>query len=143
MPFEKGVVHKHKSPGRPLGFRGIARKIMAETRDGAELVEWALKVFRNESGEYTHEQRVDARNWLADRGMGRAMQMVDLAAHLDVEIKPPKNMIDDALNKLDGADRAALRRLMLKASGDTRPLAQRMMDGHPVIDAAEAGGDEE
>lgn len=131
MTFVKGQVLTHKRTGRPKGFKGMAKLIQKETRNGAELVEYALKVFRDE--EQYHHTRWEALQWLADRGFGRAMQMVDLAAHLEVsgtiEHRP---MLVDALKKLEGADRARLRELMLKASGDPRPLAQRLMDGRPA-----------
>ena len=53
--------------GRPLGF---AAEIREQTRDGAELIEFMLAVFRGEHGEDIRT-RADAATWLADRGHGK------------------------------------------------------------------------
>lgn len=141
MPFQKGVVHKHKA-GRPKGFKGVAKMIMRETRDGRELVEFALKVFRNEEGEYSHQQQQDALDWLSDRGLGRPMQMIDLAAALEVDVADRPRVID-ALGTLTGEQRAKFREALLIASGDPRSSVERMLDERrPVIDVG-CGGDDQ
>lgn len=66
--------------GRPNGWAGMARAIQAETRDGAELREFALEVFRNKAGLYALSDRFRAFEWLSDRGWGKAVTMVDLQA---------------------------------------------------------------
>jgi hypothetical protein len=48
------------------------RRIREETKDGEELVDFMLRVFRTE-GEST-KTRVEAASWLADRGFGRPQQ---------------------------------------------------------------------
>ena len=138
MPFQKGVVHKHKSPGRPKGFKGVARLIAKETRDGAELVEWALAVWRDEERPFA--ERAAAHAWLSDRGLGRPLQMLELAAHLEMDVVDQRPTLVGFLQHLDGAERAELRRLMLKASGDERSLALRLADGgRPVVDVENGG----
>ncbi len=62
--------------GRPKGFRGVSRLIMSETRDGAELVEWALKMFRDDKAEV--RDRSAAHQWLSDRGLGKAIATLEL-----------------------------------------------------------------
>ena len=61
----------HKSNGgRP---KGLAELVRSRTRDGAELVEFFLKVFKGEEGE-EFKHRIEAAEWLADRGFGKAIQ---------------------------------------------------------------------
>ncbi len=55
--------------GRPRGAAGVARKILEQTREGDELVEWALEVWRDTKR--THTERAAMHAWLADRALGR------------------------------------------------------------------------
>lgn len=67
----------HRSNGgRPKGFAGVARMILTETRDGAELVEFALETLRNEENEM--RDRLAAHSWLSDRGLGKPLQSLEL-----------------------------------------------------------------
>jgi hypothetical protein len=66
-PFEKGV--SGNPGGRP---KVLVRKIREETRDGEEMVEYVLRVARDESE--TTKARIDAYTWLADRGFGKPTQ---------------------------------------------------------------------
>jgi Family of unknown function (DUF5681) len=66
-PFPKGV--SGNPGGRP---KGLVRRIGEETGDGEELVEYMVRVFRDE-GEST-KTRMEAASWLADRGFGRPQQ---------------------------------------------------------------------
>jgi hypothetical protein len=73
--------------GRPKGWRGLAAKIYEETQNGYELVAFALKVMRDP--EEDMKLRLEAHHWLADRGFGRPLQLVDLGVteerrHLDL-----------------------------------------------------------
>jgi Family of unknown function (DUF5681) len=68
-PFEKGA--SGNPGGRP---KGLVRKIREETRDGEEMVEYMLRVARDE--DEATKVRVEAYTWLADRGgNGRAKTM--------------------------------------------------------------------
>lgn len=91
MPKESTQFRKgHKGgPGRPKGFRGVAKLIMEETRDGAELVEYALLVFRDEEGKRMPAQRWEALQWLSDRGLGKPLISVDLAAEVGISLDGP------------------------------------------------------
>ncbi len=68
--------------------------IMDATRDGAELVEWALGIWRDTSAPIEH--RWQAFQWLSDRGMGKPMAMVDL------HVTEPRTVAD--LGRLTEAD---------------------------------------
>jgi hypothetical protein len=58
--------------GRP---KGIAALVQAETRDGAELVAFMLRVLRQEKQPTV--LRMQAAQWLADRGFGKAVQQLE------------------------------------------------------------------
>ena len=57
--------------GRP---RGLVAKIRLETRDGEELADFVLSVFRNAKAK--DQDRMDAATWLADRGFGKPVQTI-------------------------------------------------------------------
>ena len=67
-------------PGRPQGFRHAARKIMRETKDGAELVEFALRVMRDEAADMP--ERLRALDWLSAYGLGKPVARHELEAHV-------------------------------------------------------------
>lgn len=108
--------HASANPtGRPLGFRGLARKISRETRGGDELVEYALEVLRDTKAET--RDRMAALAWLSDRGFGRPLQSVELLA--DVGVTPQL----DAARVLARLDTTTLRALAdaAAAGGDASP----------------------
>lgn len=74
--------------GRGRGFRGMAKQIGEATGDGAELVEWALAVFRD--SERTHAERAAAHAWLSDRYAGKPLSSHEIvAAVTTTTIGPP------------------------------------------------------
>lgn len=112
MPFQKGVPQTHvRRGGRPKGFRGLAKMIAKETRDGRELVEYALEVFRGEKT--MRHEKWEALQWLADRGFGKPLTMIDLDAAVDGPTTPVK--LD--LAKLNAKQRADLRAVLQRALG--------------------------
>lgn len=70
----------YKPPGRPRGFAGLAREIQARTDGGRELIDFALRTFRDE--ELPLSWRWAALELLLDRGYGKAMQPVELQASI-------------------------------------------------------------
>lgn len=83
-PFPKGV--SGNPGGRPAGFTALVRNA---TKDGQELVEFAVKVFRGETFGRVKigkrwvtirpglDMRMDAMRWLADRGFGKPPQPLE------------------------------------------------------------------
>jgi hypothetical protein len=61
----------------------IARRIAAESSDGNELVDFALRVFRDPTMPF--EDRKWAFEWLADRGAGKAMANVTIGGNVTHE----------------------------------------------------------
>ena len=55
---------------------------MAETRDGMELVEHALRVIRNPEADW--REQTAAREWLGNYGFGKAPQTVTVETEADV-----------------------------------------------------------
>jgi hypothetical protein len=70
-PWPKGV------SGNPGGRRsGFVGEIRRQTKDGQELVRFAVRVLRDEHADL--RTRMDACSWLADRGFGRPSQVLGL-----------------------------------------------------------------
>jgi hypothetical protein len=73
-------------PGRPFlpgqsGNPGGRPKLLStlvkeQTQDGAELVEFMVRVLRNKR--QSMRLRMEAAAWLADRGFGKALQQMEL-----------------------------------------------------------------
>lgn len=59
--------------GRPAGLAALVKQ---ETRDGAELVEFYLRILRGKRQPLRY--RLEAAAWLADRGFGKALQQLDI-----------------------------------------------------------------
>jgi len=78
--------------GRPKGYKGLARSIMKESKNGDEFRDFLFKTFRNESGAHTHKQQVEALKMLLDRGLGKPLATV---IELDSEDHPALIPIDD------------------------------------------------
>jgi Family of unknown function (DUF5681) len=69
-PILKAHAFKPGQSGNPGGRpKGFAHRIRELTDDGAELVEQALGVLRNEDASL--KDQAEARHWLADHGFGK------------------------------------------------------------------------
>jgi hypothetical protein len=109
--FAKG---KSGNPaGRPKGFAGIARDILKRTKDGKELVSFALKVMRDSSE--TTRDRLAAHAWLSDRALGKPLSSIDLNVGGDVGVS--HKAID--MSKLSEAQLQAL--ALLDGEGEEDP----------------------
>jgi len=59
--------------GRP---KGIAALVREQTKEGAELVAFHLRILRGRKQPLRY--RLEAAAWLADRGFGKAVQQLDI-----------------------------------------------------------------
>lgn len=109
--------------GRPKGFAGLASAIAKHTRDGEELVEFALSVLRgevNNGEEPSTRDRLEALKWLAVRGFGQPVQPVELTGKDGGPIATKQvranlsNLSDEELEAID----AVYRRAYQRAVGD-------------------------
>ncbi len=78
--FCKG--NKANPGGRP---KGLAERARAATHDGADLIEFYLGIFNNKEQDVKY--RIDAAEWLADRGWGKPVQTTELVGSLTVKAK--------------------------------------------------------
>jgi hypothetical protein len=94
-PFPPGV------SGNPSGKpRGLIRTIREETRDGAELVEFMLKVFRGQFGRGKLKDRIAAATWLADRSYGKPPIALAVAPPPEQEEKEETEALEKQLEVL-------------------------------------------
>ena len=81
-----GFVHKHKPPGRPKGYKGIAKEIQKRTQDGKTLLDFLFSVL---DGTVTGGATLAAKMWateqLLNRGYGKAPQVVEISSTLDTD----------------------------------------------------------
>ena len=124
MPFTKG--NSGNRAGRPKGFAGVAKLIATETRDGAELVEFALQVFRDEDADMRDRQAAHA--WLSDRGLGKPVATIDLHAAVT-----PVGASDDDDRALEALTPYQLRAL-LEAERAFEASRARIFDAEIVAD---------
>jgi hypothetical protein len=68
-PFPKGV---SGNPGGRPSSKGLIARIREETRDGEEIADFMLSVFRDKTA--SRRDRMEAASWLTDRAYGRAAQ---------------------------------------------------------------------
>lgn len=71
-PFAPG--NSANPGGRPKGLASLVRQ---ETKDGAELVAFMLRVLRGRKQPLRY--RLEAASWLADRGFGKALQQMEVS----------------------------------------------------------------
>ena len=88
-PFPKGV--SGNPAGRPKS-KGLVQHIRTQTRHGRLLVTFMTRVLRGQrvksAGRWVHptlKDRMEAANWLADRGFGRPISTRELAALIPLQ----------------------------------------------------------
>lgn len=85
--------HTANPGGRTNRRKGLARLIRDATNDGADLVEFAMSVFANESKAYTHAQQCEMHAWLSDRGFGKAVApTVELGADSEAALSTDQDL---------------------------------------------------
>lgn len=107
--FKPGAPSNNPS-GRPKGFKAVAAQIMRETQDGAELVQFLLDTFRNANGQRSHAERMEAVQMLLDRGIGKPIAMVELAAQLELNAGANQVAVTERLEPLSDDQLEALAR---------------------------------
>lgn len=71
-PFQPG--NRANPGGRP---KGLAALVKEQTEDGAELVDFMLRVLRGKR--HPLRYKLEAACWLADRGFGKALQQMEVS----------------------------------------------------------------
>ena len=71
--------HNGNQGGRP---QGLASYIREQTDDGVEIVALMLRVLRGQVRGFKPHHRLEAATWLADRGWGKATQMMEVVAQV-------------------------------------------------------------
>jgi hypothetical protein len=89
-PFPKGV--SGNSGGRP---KGLVRRIREQTRDGEELVDYMLSVFRDKNG--SRRDRIAAATWLSDCGFGKPTQTTATVEAPAEALSPLMARVDELL----------------------------------------------
>src|SRR5262245_12477117 len=81
--------------GRP---RGLAALVREQTGDGLELVAFMLTIFRGKRKGASLKLRMEAAAWLADRGFGKATQLLEMSGPeqepLVIRIEYPETIIE-------------------------------------------------
>lgn len=68
--------------GRP---KGLGLRIREQTREGEELIEFALEIMRGLTLA-NQALRFDAMMWLADRGWGKPLQITEVNSHVRIKL---------------------------------------------------------
>lgn len=105
--------------------------IREQTKDGLELVEFALKVWRGELRDAddkpimdSEKSRTWAHEWLSDRSLGKALESVDMLFG-SVDVTPESQAMMDALRLSPHERRARIDELRERAK-----LAAPDLDAH-------------
>lgn len=128
-PLVKAQAAKARKPA-VAAHRVMSRAIQEATRNGEELVEWALMVFRCSFGQRAalasklglekidDALKLEVFNWLSDRGFGRPMQAIDITIDDDRSISD-EELIDQLLRSFGPDELKAAAERMEKAAALT------------------------
>ncbi len=107
--------------GRPSAVPTVAKKILAETNNFAEVVAFVLDVLRGKAGEELEDgkSRRWAAEWLADRCLGRPAQRIDVSTSDAPRAVDYSILTDDELAQLEQiTSKLQLAAAQPQASGD-------------------------
>jgi hypothetical protein len=103
------------NPGGRPSSRGLIARIREETRDGEEIADFMLSVFRDAGA--SRRDRMEAASWLTDRAYGRAAQTV----RQEVEVPAGVSFAELTHEQREALlARVAARRLELEAGEQTQ-----------------------
>lgn len=77
--------------GRP---KGLAERCRVATNDGKDIVDLMLEVLRGTVADSKVSDRVDAAQWFADRGWGKAVQQTDMNLNGGVTMEALIRLLD-------------------------------------------------
>jgi hypothetical protein len=76
--------HSGNVGGRPKGLAALSQAIFERTGHGLQLVEWYVGIWRGEKQPLgkkpTDAQRLEAAQWLTERGWGKAPVQIDVSS---------------------------------------------------------------
>jgi hypothetical protein len=118
VPENRGVTGRFlpSVSGNPGGRpKGLAAMVQAETRAGAELVGFMLRVLRDQRQPTV--LRMQAAQWLADRGFGKPVQQLEgtMTTTVDATVT---HLREAARAHVEEADIERLTRALLGSDGD-------------------------
>jgi hypothetical protein len=122
--------------GRSISLVNLALEVRRARRGGRELVELHLVIARGEliSVAAAHrasarnlDQRMQAAEWLASRGWGKAKEVIELAG----EASPAQRL--ELLRRLSDEDRDQLRAILTRALNGASVPASDATDGAPGL----------
>lgn len=101
--------------GRPKAAVAMAALIREKTNDGADLVDFALKVQKGEIPEMADaKSRRWAHDWLSDRGFGKPIQDIDVLIGT-VDLTPEQQALLEALKMSPHERRSRIAELKARA----------------------------
>jgi DNA-binding MarR family transcriptional regulator len=122
--------------GRSISLVNLAMQVRRLTRGGAELIELHLAIARGElipvagraQGQRPNlDQRMQAAEWLASRGWGKAKEVIELAG----EASPAQRL--ELLRRLSAEDRDQLRAILTRALNGASVPASDDTDDAPAL----------
>lgn len=133
-----------KSPnpgGLPKSVKLLRDRIGAETKDGEEIIQFALNVMRGQQADMTDERvRWAAHEWLSDRYFGKVKQTVELTPGQADPDQPSTPPLRDLLLVLPEKDRNDLERIL--TNFEQARQEGRLMLPAGAVSVVDDGGDE-
>lgn len=106
--LQYGTGPASNKPGRKLNIVELAKKIGIDTKDGDDLVAFAVSVFKSNAPDMsvTFAQRWAAFEWLSDRFYGKAPQVIEQAVtvEIDARVVDYGSMSDEELEAIGNLD---------------------------------------
>ena len=98
MPFQPGVSGNPR--GRPRKADSLAELVRAATNDGADPVEFLVRVMAGKVRGCTVSHRLQAATELLDRGYGKAANYIEADVQETVSVVDPRQVLQDRINAI-------------------------------------------